>query len=791
MFDLAAATAAREILRALSGLLKGTWRPELAQALISRCARLAELSKSLGMAPWDANARGLGTVLMLCVKNGPDGALRARIVAIAQKLQGLIEPPVDANLILAYLLTDPDSSLDTLPPAEIARALAERGFGLRVFYEGDSLSEALLQKIPAVLIAEAALMPALSELLDNLERERPGLSMRLPLVALNREVSAARRLSAALGGAEAYLEAPRVAELVEQVLLLTAPHNDEPYQVLIVDDDRQQAMYCAGVLKRKGMVVQAALSAEEALLALTKTFPDLVLMDLYLPGLNGMELTALLRQRSDSLVLPIVFLSGEQDTQKRFDALNIGGDDYLTKPIRPRHLTSAVASRIRRVRALRAQLAEARRPVDSQGLHRRSAFLELLQNSAERPAQDALAVLYLAVDHGGKLLGDLGLIAQSALEQELASRLSQACDRGDALTSLGNFEFAVLARRTDFERVLSLAEALRECVLQSTLRIPTGGFALTLSVGVVEHADARGGAERWLTLGHMACQRAQRHGGNRIERGFHDTLRATPGRLKAIENVLRETPGRNNTLVEFQPFVPLRGEPLPQYELLLRLRGDTIATSMLTRGDFAAVAERIGVETRLDRFACQQAIEAIREAARYGKPTRLFVRCSTAALLSDLIGALKSELSMGQIDPKLLCLEFDLPELELDLASSSRRLETLRTLGTPICLNLSLARPRLRKLLDKLRPDVLKIHAALLSSPADEAQHEFTQALADAQSRAIVTIAWGVPQPTAIASLWALKIDYVLAEFLGPARATLDFAFNALHPSAPSVRALG
>src|SRR4029079_13853159 len=71
-----------------------------------------------------------------------------------------------------------------------------------------------------------------------------------------------------------------------------------------------------------------------------------------MPNCSGMELTAIIREREAFISTPIVFLSGEHDADKHFEALNAGGDDFLSQPIRPKHLTVAVTNRVRRARQM-------------------------------------------------------------------------------------------------------------------------------------------------------------------------------------------------------------------------------------------------------------------------------------------------------------------------------------------------------------------------------------------------------------------------------------------------------
>ena len=128
----------------------------------------------------------------------------------------------------------------------------------------------------------------------------------------------------------------------------------EPWRVLVVEDDPSQALFAESVLNGAGMQAQVVSVTSEVMGALEQLRPDLVLMDLHMPGLDGAELTSLIRARADFATTPIVFLTGDEDPERRFEALDLGADDFLRKPVRPRHLVSAVQNRIVRARALQS-----------------------------------------------------------------------------------------------------------------------------------------------------------------------------------------------------------------------------------------------------------------------------------------------------------------------------------------------------------------------------------------------------------------------------------------------------
>src|SRR5439155_1576195 len=128
----------------------------------------------------------------------------------------------------------------------------------------------------------------------------------------------------------------------------------EPYRILIVDDQPELAEYHSAILRNAGMSVHIVTDPLQIMTPLLELKPDLLLMDMYMPGCTGLELAAVIRQQEALVSMPIVFLSSESDVNRQMAAMARGGDDFLTKPIQPDHLVSAVSSRVERLRVLRS-----------------------------------------------------------------------------------------------------------------------------------------------------------------------------------------------------------------------------------------------------------------------------------------------------------------------------------------------------------------------------------------------------------------------------------------------------
>jgi DNA-binding response OmpR family regulator len=117
-------------------------------------------------------------------------------------------------------------------------------------------------------------------------------------------------------------------------------------RVLLVEDDRRLAGYTAEFLSQRGMTVEVAPSGTEALSCHAWFKPDLVLLDLTLPGLDGIEVAKEIRRRGQC---PIIMVTARDRPEQKIEGLDVGADDYLAKPYDPRELLARIRAVWRRV----------------------------------------------------------------------------------------------------------------------------------------------------------------------------------------------------------------------------------------------------------------------------------------------------------------------------------------------------------------------------------------------------------------------------------------------------------
>jgi two-component system, OmpR family, response regulator ResD len=185
-------------------------------------------------------------------------------------------------------------------------------------------------------------------------------------------------------------------------------------RILLVEDDFTVAEVVVDYLRHAGLEPRHAVDGQTALEIASVWRPDLVVLDLMLPGVSGLEVCRRLRERGDARTpLPVIMLTALSEESDRVVGLENGADDYVTKPFSPRELTLRVQAVLRRARAANAAVTAAQQPV-------RSGRLEV-DIAARRARSDAreldltvreFDLLAFFVSHPGKAFTRAELLEQ-------------------------------------------------------------------------------------------------------------------------------------------------------------------------------------------------------------------------------------------------------------------------------------------------------------------------------------------------------------------------------------------
>ncbi|NJM06630.1 diguanylate cyclase [Candidatus Gracilibacteria bacterium] len=370
-----------------------------------------------------------------------------------------------------------------------------------------------IDEIPSDTQAYAALVVELDELANaGHEPARRAKLPAVPIIATSARSDMAARLQALRLGVESFLPQPfAIGVLVETLDRITMRLPSDAPRVLIVDDSYTAARIHKAILEAAGMVAEIVLDPLAALEPLADFAPDLLLVDLYMPGCTGLELAAVVRQQAEYVSLPIVFLSTETDRAIQLAALADVGDDFLTKPVIGSQLVTAIIARVARARALRAQISRD----GLTGLLNHATILAQLAHEVERAQRccTPLSVALLDIDHFKQVNDTYGHQAGDRVLKSLARALQQRLRASDGIGRYGGEEFLVVMPGADAPAARRVLDDVRERFAQIHHHDGPLRWSTTFSAGIVSSdlpvASLINGAD-------AALYTAKRRGRNRI-----------------------------------------------------------------------------------------------------------------------------------------------------------------------------------------------------------------------------------------------------------------------------------
>ncbi len=387
--------------------------------------------------------------------NAPDG--EKKIVHLVDS-QGLIASNVAEQLsFYGY-------EVEELDDVQAVRASLESGF------------RRLLIVSTEYLVHDAALSAELT-----LMKSRYSSLLGIIFVSV-RDDFETRLLSVRAGGDAFFLLPLDIGRLVDRIDALIARFEAAPYHVLIVDDDPDQVAYYAFLLQQAGMITSVASDPMKVLSILVESKPELILMDLYMPGCGGVELAALLRQHEAFIGIPILFLSFEGSRDKQMEAVFRGGDEFLQQPIKPEHLIQLVSTRAERNRSIRYFMER-----DSlTGLLNHTNLKEQLSREVLRASRSGTCLAYAMIDadHFKRVNDTWGHLTGDRVLKNLSRLLQDRLRRTDIIGRYGGEEFGVILLNTSLKDAARIMNGIRETFSRVLHQVDDKNFSVTFSCGI-------------------------------------------------------------------------------------------------------------------------------------------------------------------------------------------------------------------------------------------------------------------------------------------------------------------
>jgi diguanylate cyclase (GGDEF)-like protein len=431
-------------------------------------------------------------------------------------------------------------------------------------------------------------------------------------------------------------------------------------RVLVVEDDPVTQKILAHILASRGHVCTLCGSAEAALEEMQREFYPLIILDLMLPGMNGLEFSRRLRAEPDGDRYYILLSTANNRPQDLQEILAAGADDYMAKPYQPAILNVRLAVAEQQVRQVAArkqlehQLKEMALIDPLTKLLNRSQLEVEIEKAVELARQGMPgAVLYIDLDNFKIVNDSLGHTSGDRLLVNVAQLLRNNTRPQDAIIRFGGDEFVVVCPQMPFDEGCTAANRLHACLDEFRFTEGGGSFRLGASIGIAP-VDGTLNSGEVLTAADSACYSAKARGRGRVE--VYHPEQSEMARLISDTNwasAIQEAMRLNELRLWFQPILTIQTRKTYYEEVLVRYYNDEQQQFVSPNAFLSAVA-RSGQSIALDRYILTHSLQTL----AIHRNLVLGVNLSGQTLNdADLSRFIREEARRAGIEPKRLILE--------------------------------------------------------------------------------------------------------------------------------------
>ncbi|MBD1911352.1 MULTISPECIES: EAL domain-containing protein [unclassified Leptolyngbya] len=526
-------------------------------------------------------------------------------------------------------------------------------------------------------------------------------------------------------------------------------------KILLIEDDPVVQALIIKLLQSEGFEAIAAINGEEGLEVAYQVLPDLILCDVMMPICDGYEVLRRLNENPITACIPFIFLTAKAEQAERRQGMNLGADDYLSKPFRREELLRAITARLtKRQAVVEPYQAEMQRAVTTL---EHMMYHDTVTQLPNRPwfvrqvgdtLQSELSALPLAVLVIQLLWGntpDQDPVPLGGLLQQVTSRLQQSLGDEYPIAYLGHQCFGVLLRSLSHEQEADQTARALLRILSASYQTSGPSVEPKVHVGLAYGQADTTGPEHLLLQAEMALKRIQRKSGHHVAPydPAQDIVWTDPA---AIASQLTRACASQEFALYYQPQINLITQKIVGAEALLRWKHPTLG--LLRPTSFLSIAEESNLLPFMGAWAMRH---ACRQAKQWQDKYRLSLRVGINLSLAELqqenfFEQTAQILREVDLNPDLLVLEVSENHLMMPNEMMQETLRRLRYVGIHIYMDDVGTGFSSFGFLKRLPLTALKIDSSLVAMiTRDDGSETLTNAvIAIAQNLSLKAIAEGV-----------------------------------------------
>ncbi|MGQ9630066.1 MAG: response regulator [bacterium] len=358
-------------------------------------------------------------------------------------------------------------------------------------------------------------------------------TMDIPVVMItSMDTPEERARGFGVGAVEYFTKPFEKSQLVSYVRSIVGPpKEDSGYSILIADDSRMEQYILKYLLTKEGHRILEAKDGDEALTLLSRKAVSLIILDIFMPRIDGFELCKSIKFNPKFKYTPLLIITSSDQRGSLKRALEMGADDYITRPFYPEEFIARVNAHLR-IKKLYDELQAANERLKSlsvvdplTSLYNRRHLHEQLEREIKRARRDKtfLGCVIIDIDNFKSFNDTYGHRAGDLVLKSVASELRRNCRATDIIARYGGEEFVIILPNTNMAGTLALAEKTRSNIEKMVVEVPERGeqVRVTVSIGTSnsswEEIESPARGEVLLKRADMALYLAKRSGRNCVK----------------------------------------------------------------------------------------------------------------------------------------------------------------------------------------------------------------------------------------------------------------------------------
>ncbi|NEQ34622.1 MAG: diguanylate cyclase [Leptolyngbya sp. SIO4C5] len=299
----------------------------------------------------------------------------------------------------------------------------------------------------------------------------------------------------------------------------------EKFRILLVDDIDDNLQVTSFVLNQEGYCTLTASNGQQAWAKAHSVLPDLILLDLMMPDISGLEICQQLKSDAQTADIPVIFVTASDDQDNLLQAFELGAVDYIKKPYDHFELLVRIKTHLE-LKQVRDELKQALAAVEKlaatdelTGVANRRYLLELATKEFERARRygRSLALVMLDIDHFKMVNDNYGHQAGDRVLQQISTVAAKTLRMGDTLGRIGGEEFIALLPETSIPEAEDVAERLRQTIADLEIAISAEEtLQVTVSLGLSIYLPADKSIDVIITRADAALYIAKSQGRNQV-----------------------------------------------------------------------------------------------------------------------------------------------------------------------------------------------------------------------------------------------------------------------------------